>query len=54
MVQNQGIQAKGRKAVLAAVGPDRLPDLTDIESIPFVDAIMRECLRWQPVLPLGV
>ncbi|KAF7378396.1 Cytochrome p450 [Mycena sanguinolenta] len=42
---------KGQAAVDAAVGTHRLPDFGD--NIPYVDAIVREVLRWRPVLPLG-
>ncbi|KAF5341606.1 hypothetical protein D9758_014087 [Tetrapyrgos nigripes] len=32
----------------------RLPDFSDFGSIPYVDALLRESLRWIPVVPLCV
>ena len=51
MVQNPDIQKKAQKAIDDVVGHDRLPDFTD--SIPYVDAIVKEVSRWRPVVPLG-
>ncbi|KAJ7509507.1 cytochrome P450 [Mycena galericulata] len=46
------IQKKAQAAVDEVVGQGRLPDFND--SIPYVDALVREVLRWRPVLPLSV
>ncbi|KAJ7781994.1 cytochrome P450 [Mycena maculata] len=46
------IQKKAQAAVDAVVGRDRLPDFND--NIPYVDAVVREVLRWRPVLPLSI
>ncbi|CCM05165.1 uncharacterized protein FIBRA_07374 [Fibroporia radiculosa] len=36
------------------VGPDRLPNFDDRISLLYVDWIVWECLRWNPVTPLGI
>ncbi|KAI0752762.1 CyP450 monooxygenase [Daedaleopsis nitida] len=38
----------------SVVGPGRLPNFEDAESLVYVNAIIKEALRWMPVLPLGV
>lgn len=38
----------------AVVGLERLPDFGDQESLVYVNAIVKEALRWHPVLPLGI
>ncbi|KAI0752761.1 cytochrome P450 [Daedaleopsis nitida] len=38
----------------AAVGPNRLPDWDDRGSLPYVNAIIRESLRWMNVTPLSM
>lgn len=53
MVKNPEVMKKGQVAIDAAVGPDRLPDLSDEGTIPYIDAILKETLRYQPVTPLG-
>ncbi|THH03671.1 hypothetical protein EW145_g6097 [Phellinidium pouzarii] len=35
------------------VGRDRLPSIEDKATLPYVNALCNECLRWQPVTPLG-
>ncbi|KAG2015054.1 cytochrome P450 [Coprinopsis cinerea AmutBmut pab1-1] len=32
----------------------RLPDIEDFGDMPYINAIVKEALRWQPVMPVGV
>ncbi|KAH9975380.1 cytochrome P450 [Lactifluus volemus] len=45
---------KRAQAELDTVLGDRLPTFSDRDNLPFVTAIMKEVLRWIPVLPLAV
>jgi len=36
------------------VGQDRFPEFSDRESLPYVECILQETLRWHPVLPMVV
>lgn len=36
------------------VGPHRLPDFGDRESLVYINAIIKEALRWHTVLPIGI
>jgi len=47
------VQRKGQAAIDAAV-EGRLPNFTDFGTIPYVDAIVNEVFRWNPITPLGV
>ncbi|KAJ7268514.1 cytochrome P450 [Mycena rebaudengoi] len=51
MVLNQDVQKTAQAAIDKVVGPERLPDFSD--NIPYVDAIVREVLRWRPATPLA-
>ncbi|KAK7446301.1 hypothetical protein VKT23_014507 [Stygiomarasmius scandens] len=53
MVKNPEILRKGQEAVDKITSGDRLPSFADVGSIPFVDALVRETLRWNPILPLS-
>lgn len=35
------------------VGVDRLPTVNDRARLPYVNAIIKETMRWHPALPLG-
>jgi len=52
MTLHPEIQAKARAAIDHVVGQGRLPDFDD--DIPYLDAILREVLRWRPVVPLAI
>ncbi|KAJ7706284.1 cytochrome P450 [Mycena rosella] len=53
MVLYPDVQAKAREEIDAAVG-NRLPDFSDRPSLPYVNAILDETLRWGPVAPLAL
>ena len=37
----------------AVVGTDRLPVMNDRPNLPYLDAVIKETMRWHPALPLG-
>ena len=47
------VQAKAQEEIDSVVGNNRLPHFDDRAQLPYVDAILRELVRWNPVLPLG-
>ena len=53
MALHPGVQRKAQSQIDRVVGVNRLPTFDDIESLPYVAAIVKELLRWQPVTPLG-
>ena len=54
MAKYPDIQRKAQAELDAVVGPRRLPHFTDRASLPSINAIVKECFRWQSVVPLGV
>ncbi|KAE9396845.1 cytochrome P450 [Gymnopus androsaceus JB14] len=54
MVLHPECQAKAQAQIDAVCGPDRLPTFEDHESLPYVEYIMREVMRWHPIVPMGV
>jgi cytochrome P450 len=53
MVLHPEIQAKAQGEI-DSVCAGRLPDFSDRSRLPYVDAIVKELLRWNPVLELGM
>ena len=38
----------------AVVGPDRLPEFSDYDRLPYVKAFVKELTRWHISLPMGL
>jgi hypothetical protein len=55
MVLYPEVQARAQEEIDSVIGEGlkRLPDWDDRASMPYVDAVIRETLRWFPVVPLG-
>lgn len=47
------VQKKAQAEIDAVVGPDRLPSLADRDSLPYIEALAKEALRWHAVIPTG-
>ncbi|KAF8630988.1 hypothetical protein AX15_002696 [Amanita polypyramis BW_CC] len=47
-------QKRAQEEIDRVVGTDRLPNLRDRASLPYVEALLRETLRWRLILPLGL
>lgn len=54
MVLYPEVQAKAQAEIDTVVGSARLPDFEDRPSLPYVEAILREMFRWNPVVPLAI
>lgn len=54
MATHPEIQRKAQQEIDDVVGSGRQVNLDDRESLPYVEALVRELVRWRPVLPLGV
>ena len=53
MVENPHVWKRAQMEIDAVLGTERLPEFDDRPSLPYVDAIMRETLRWRPVIPMS-
>ena len=54
MTMHPEVQKKAQQELDAVVGPDRLPTHSDRKFLPYLNAVMKEVLRWQNTLPTGV
>ena len=48
------VQARARDEIRRVIRSDRLPKFSDRESLPIIDGLVWESLRWNPVTPLGL
>ncbi|CAE6464805.1 unnamed protein product [Rhizoctonia solani] len=54
MVRFPDIQAKAQQEIDAVTGGNRLPTIKDRPMLTYIERLISEILRWQPVSPLGV
>lgn len=54
MILHPRVQAKAQAEIDTVVDSTKLPTFEDRPSLPYVEAILREILRWMPSLPLAV
>jgi cytochrome P450 len=53
MAQFPDVQRHAQAELDLVVGP-RLPTMNDRPNLPYVHALIKEVMRWHPVVPLGV
>ncbi|KAJ7137763.1 cytochrome P450 [Mycena epipterygia] len=54
MLANPEAQKKAQMEIDRVIGKGQLPTFNDEESLPYVSALIKEILRWQPVTPIAV
>ncbi|KIK87084.1 hypothetical protein PAXRUDRAFT_152429 [Paxillus rubicundulus Ve08.2h10] len=54
MMLNQEVQARAQAEIDRVVGTQRLPNFEDRPALPYVEALLREILRYRPVAPIGL
>jgi len=47
------VQKRAQAEIDATIGTERLPTFEDRSLLPYMEAVLRETLRWHPVFPLG-
>ncbi|KAH0830111.1 cytochrome P450 [Lanmaoa asiatica] len=54
MILYPDVWKRAQAEIDAVVGTDCLPDFSDRPALPYVDAIIRETVRWSPPIPLNM
>ena len=54
MIAHPGVQKRAQAELDAVVGQSRVPTFSDAPSLPYIQAMVKEILRWRPVLPLAL
>ncbi|KAH7910624.1 cytochrome P450 [Hygrophoropsis aurantiaca] len=53
MVLHPEVQERAWLSIQSVIGTTRLPNFDDRASLPYIDAVLRETLRWYPAIPTG-
>lgn len=54
MILYPSVASKAQEELDRVVGPDRMPTFGDLDDLPYIHAIVKETLRWRPVIPGGI
>lgn len=54
MTLHPDVGRRAQRELDEVVGSGRLPQFSDRDSLPYISAIIRECLRLFPVAPIGI
>ena len=54
MIAHPEIQKRAQDELDAVVGRSRTPTFADAPNLPYIQAVIKETLRWRPVLPMAV
>ncbi|KAJ6622792.1 cytochrome P450 [Mycena sp. CBHHK59/15] len=54
MATHPEIQRKAQDEIDSVIGTQRLPNFNDRPSLPYIEALYREIMRWRPALPLSL
>lgn len=46
-------QRRAQEELDMVVGRERVPTFADLPDLPYISAMIKETLRWRPVLPIG-
>ena len=53
MMLHPEVQRKAQAEIDSVVGKDRLPDFADRDNLPYVEAVVKELIRFHTVIPAG-
>ncbi|KXN82008.1 O-methylsterigmatocystin oxidoreductase [Leucoagaricus sp. SymC.cos] len=54
MLLNPEVQREAQQEIDRVVGNDRLPDISDVPELHYLSAVLKETLRWNPLVPAGI
>lgn len=53
MLVHPEVQKKAQEELDTVVGRDRMPTFADRDDLPYLNACVREALRWRSLTPMG-
>ena len=54
MVLNPDVMKKAQEELDRVVGQEQLPGFSDRGNLPYIDALVKELLRWNPPAPISI
>ena len=54
MAMYPDIQREAQKELDRVIGANRLPEFDDRDSLPYLNALLKEVMRWHTIAPIAV
>ncbi|KAF7762360.1 hypothetical protein Agabi119p4_8953 [Agaricus bisporus var. burnettii] len=54
MLKNRDVQREVQRELDSVIGSEQMPTMSDLPRLPYLSAVIKETLRWNPVAPLSV
>ncbi|ESK84350.1 cytochrome p450 [Moniliophthora roreri MCA 2997] len=54
MIAFPDTQRKAQEELDRVIGRERIPTIDDMDSLPYMRAVVKEVMRWRPAVPMGV
>ena len=54
MLHNPASMKKAQEELDSVIGRDRLPTFDDRANLPYINALIKELYRWQPLFRIGI
>jgi cytochrome P450 len=54
MITHPEVQRRAQAELYSVVGRSRVPSFSEVSSLPYIQAMVKDVLRWQPPLPFSV
>jgi cytochrome P450 len=52
MALHPSVQQRAQNEIDAVTGGKRLPSLSDVSNLPYIQCLVREVMRWNPIGPM--
>jgi cytochrome P450 len=54
MIVFPDVQRRAQEELDRVIGGERLPVVSDLDKLPYIEAVLKETHRWHPVAPMGL
>ncbi|KAK0448612.1 cytochrome P450 [Armillaria borealis] len=54
MLHYPAVMKKAQAEIDSVIGPERMPDFKDFDALPYIQAVIKETMRWRCIAPIAV
>ncbi|CAL1706719.1 unnamed protein product [Somion occarium] len=54
IISHPAVQRRAQQEIDSVIGPDRLPEFSDFDNLPYLKAVINEVHRFRPIVPITI